>query len=215
MVNTEMNVSQTSTMDVKIVKGSSKHAQDYARLMVISSPTVFPIFFGKNVLKVLETLYQHSGQLFSKDHVWMALNENDKVVGMIQAYDWKQNEAEELNTGLILMKTIPLTMMKNIKFIMMTRNVLGIVKHGEMFVSNVAVYRQYRRKGIGRVLMTHVETEARTRGVSKMSLEVAVENNAARKLYQRLGFKTEWKTPRWQYQGKIIEYYRMIKELGP
>lgn len=58
----------------------------------------------------------------------------------------------------------------------------------EAHVTNVAVTGQRRREGIGRLLMENLLDLARDSGMDSMTLEVRVSNEAARHLYQQLGF---------------------------
>lgn len=58
----------------------------------------------------------------------------------------------------------------------------------EAHVTNVAVSGQRRRQGIGRLLMEKLMDLARENGMESMTLEVRVSNEAARMLYQQMGF---------------------------
>ncbi|HWR28445.1 MAG TPA: ribosomal protein S18-alanine N-acetyltransferase [Negativicutes bacterium] len=58
----------------------------------------------------------------------------------------------------------------------------------EAHVTNVAVSGQRRREGIGRLLMEKLMDLSRDSGMDSMTLEVRVSNEAARHLYQQLGF---------------------------
>ncbi len=58
----------------------------------------------------------------------------------------------------------------------------------EAHVTNVAVSGQHRREGIGRFLMEKLMELARDSGMDSMTLEVRVTNDAARHLYQQMGF---------------------------
>lgn len=58
----------------------------------------------------------------------------------------------------------------------------------EAHVTNVAVSGQRRRAGIGRLLMEKLMDLSRDSGMDSMTLEVRVSNEAARHLYQQLGF---------------------------
>jgi len=58
---------------------------------------------------------------------------------------------------------------------------------GEGYVTNVAVLPQYRRQGIGERLMREAVSGAKDRGCDFLSLEVRVSNEAAIRLYERLG----------------------------
>ena len=58
----------------------------------------------------------------------------------------------------------------------------------EIHITNIAVDRAQRRRGIGRFLLTQTLENARRRGVRTVFLEVRPTNTEARGLYEALGF---------------------------
>jgi [ribosomal protein S18]-alanine N-acetyltransferase len=58
----------------------------------------------------------------------------------------------------------------------------------ELHVNTIAVDPRYRRLGLATHLMRHVMIEAARRGATRATLEVRESNEAARILYQSLGF---------------------------
>ncbi|MGH7898232.1 MAG: ribosomal protein S18-alanine N-acetyltransferase [Candidatus Binatia bacterium] len=58
----------------------------------------------------------------------------------------------------------------------------------ELHVLNVTVHPEWRRRAIGRRLITEVIAEARAAGAVSALLEVRRHNAAARALYDRVGF---------------------------
>ena len=60
---------------------------------------------------------------------------------------------------------------------------------GELHINNVAVRPEYRRKGIGRALLSKILQEAQRLGVTIAFLEVRHGNFAAQALYELCGFK--------------------------
>jgi ribosomal protein S18 acetylase RimI-like enzyme len=59
-------------------------------------------------------------------------------------------------------------------------------------VTSLVVLSSERRRGLGRVLTEHVETEARRRGFVTLTLYTGVDNPGALGLYRGLGY-TSWK----------------------
>ncbi len=59
------------------------------------------------------------------------------------------------------------------------------------FVAYMAIEPHRRREGIGAALLAAAEDEARSRGLPYMALMVTEENEAARRLYERGGYRTE------------------------
>ncbi|MBO4979874.1 MAG: ribosomal protein S18-alanine N-acetyltransferase [Clostridia bacterium] len=55
-------------------------------------------------------------------------------------------------------------------------------------ITNVATHPQHRRLGLARAVLTALLSEAKARGLCRITLEVRVSNTAARELYASLGF---------------------------
>lgn len=58
----------------------------------------------------------------------------------------------------------------------------------EAWINNIAVDPAMRRRGIATMLMDDVVARARATGAKAVFLEVAVDNEAAQRLYDRYGF---------------------------
>ena len=73
-----------------------------------------------------------------------------------------------------------------------TRQTLGFCSFwrvlDELHVNNLAVAHAQRRRGIATALMTFVLNEGARLGAHRATLEVRRSNDAARRLYERLGF---------------------------
>ena len=57
-----------------------------------------------------------------------------------------------------------------------------------MDIITVCVLEQYRRQGIAAALLSHLEAEAREKGVERIFLEVRESNYGARALYEKNGY---------------------------
>lgn len=73
-----------------------------------------------------------------------------------------------------------------------TRNPAGFIlcrsAGGESEILGLGVTPQQRRRGIGRTLLSAGLAQAKAYGATRMILEVAVDNDAARHLYASAGF---------------------------
>lgn len=67
---------------------------------------------------------------------------------------------------------------------------------GEGEITNVAVDSNYRRHGIGKLLMKEVLNKCDELGIKDVTLEVRVSNEAAIRLYEGFNFKSEGVRPR-------------------
>ena len=68
-------------------------------------------------------------------------------------------------------------------------------------IANVAIYPDYRRRGIARALMEVAQKEAQKRGASEIRLQVARNNAAARSLYDSLSYSTLGTLTTWNLLG--------------
>lgn len=62
-------------------------------------------------------------------------------------------------------------------------------------IHDFMVLRPFRRRGIGKALLAAVEKVAQARGCCKITLEVQMKNEAARRIYQSSGFKASFLDP--------------------
>lgn len=58
----------------------------------------------------------------------------------------------------------------------------------EGHITNIAVHPEYRKIGIGSMLLQRLVSHARSIGISSMTLEVRKSNIPAQKLYRKFGF---------------------------
>jgi ribosomal-protein-alanine N-acetyltransferase len=66
---------------------------------------------------------------------------------------------------------------------------LAVIPPDEAWIQNIAVRRDRQRLGRGRAMLSTLLDEASERGVRSVLLEVAVDNDAAQKLYASYGFE--------------------------
>lgn len=73
----------------------------------------------------------------------------------------------------------------------------------EGYITNIAVFPRYRRKGVAKALLDKVFAFAKEKRLSFVSLEVRPSNNAAVSLYEKTGFREE---------GRRKDFYRLPRE---
>ncbi len=88
---------------------------------------------------------------------------------------------------------------------------LGSCIHDELHVQNIAVDKRWQRKGIAVKLMYQLEQDAKSRDCCHCYLEVRVNNHAARRLYEKLGYAVLY--TRYHYYLDGDDAYVMTKEL--
>lgn len=81
----------------------------------------------------------------------------------------------------------------------------------EAHLLNVAVAAQARRRGYGTILLEDAIDEAERRNCRRIVLEVRSDNRAAVRLYEKYGFKTVARRPRYYANGEDADV--MLKGL--
>jgi ribosomal protein S18 acetylase RimI-like enzyme len=92
------------------------------------------------------------------------------------------------------------------------------VEGDEAWCGGLAVAPVYRGRRNGEALMVAIQQQARMRGVRTLWLEVLVENQAARRLYERLGYEVVRELLFWErptYQGALPVPYERLQESDP
>ncbi len=85
----------------------------------------------------------------------------------------------------------------------------------ELYVGNVAVSPQFRRRGIGHKLLEFAENFAIENEMKKLSLMVEIENSAAIALYEKYGFleKEKYLNPDHLQETGSLGSVKMVKEI--
>ena len=78
-------------------------------------------------------------------------------------------------------------------------------------IVSIAIHPDYRRRGLGKLLMSRAEEELKRMGCRRVFLEVRVSNYPAIKLYQKLGYIKLKVIPRYYQDGE--DAYLMLKSL--
>lgn len=84
-------------------------------------------------------------------------------------------------------------------FIIGSVNDFGEIKLGH--IVTIDVVPEYRRKGVGMLMLQKVEREFQNAGVKVCYLEVRADNTAAKKLYQKRGYRQVEVLDDYYYRG--------------
>lgn len=195
--------------NIFIRKGKIDDKDDFIKLIIYTGEELFTSIFGKNVRDILKKIYLNKKNQFSYEFTYFAIYEN-RVAGMMLSYSYDNLIKTSLNTGFLLIKVMRLNFFKILKNLIKSFFKLSKLNKDEFYISNIAVYPEYRGLGIGKELLKFAENIARSKKLKKLSLDVEKENYNAINFYKRFGYKIE--------RGfslilgkKIFNFYRMSK----
>ena len=86
----------------------------------------------------------------------------------------------------------------------------------EFFVSNLAIFEEYRGMGIATKLLNKAEEMAAAKGLNKLSLYVETDNHHAKTVYEKRGFQEVKKAvfPKSYNKHNLYGFYKMLKVIG-
>jgi len=196
--------------NIIIRKGLPEDAPDFANLALLSAPTLFPTIFGSGVKGGMQNLFRQRRNLFSFEHSYF-IEVDDTKAGMILGYDWKTQRGEEWRTGLLLIKFMKLGFFARIPALLKALSLVERAEDNEYYISNVAVYPEFRGANLGTNLLLKMEEEARSSGARKMVLDVDIDNESAIRLYNRLGYLVVGKPRRVRNKQKDLASVKCVK----
>ncbi len=198
--------------NVIIRKGKPQDAQDFSQLVLLSGPTFLPYLFGSDVRNVMKNLFQHTRNYFSFEHSYF-IEVNGEIAGMALVYNYKQKKRQNLRSSLLFLKYLKWSIFTQFTYLLKSEHIMAQITESEYYLSNIAVYPKFRGLGFGTKLLGVIEEEARKTGSRRIVLDVEIDNKKAVKLYERLGYNIEQKSPILQIKDKNFEFFKMCKNL--
>ncbi|MFC2069602.1 GNAT family N-acetyltransferase [Chloroflexota bacterium] len=204
----------------KLRQPDNNESDDCARLIYISGPHLYSYSFIEKepeIYELFKLFYKQPGNAYSKENV-VVEEENGKIRGLILAYP-----ASDMK--ILTMKTL-----KCIKGMFMIAGVLNFIKmlfrlrlntylpgleNDEFFISNLAVFEEYRGKGIAVKLLEKAEEMAIEKGLNKLSLYMEIDNSQAERVYEKFGFREVKKVvlPEKYNKHNLFGFYKMLKTI--
>ena len=204
-------------------KPNNNELVDCAKLIYISGPHLFSyIYIEKEpeIYDIFKTFFKKPGNTFSKENIVVEV-ENGKIRGLILAHP-VSNLMKFLMSELKCIKDIKKSLFSFLitLFKMFFRLKLVIyyprLKNDELFICNLAVFKEYRGMGIATKLLKKTEAIAIDKGLNKLSLYVEIDNSHAKRVYEKFGFQEVKKAvfPKKYNKHHLFGFYKMIKTVG-
>jgi ribosomal protein S18 acetylase RimI-like enzyme len=139
---------------------------------------------------ILERIFAFPGHRFSYEETKLAVYQG-RVIGLLMSYPARRLRKLDRRTDRLILKQYRLR--GKLALVIRTWPLLFMnkINRDEYVIGNLAVKKRYRGRGVGAHLLTYAEEQAQAAGLQKLALRVAIENQGARALYERFGFKTD------------------------
>jgi ribosomal protein S18 acetylase RimI-like enzyme len=132
----------------------------------------------KEAVRFLTDLFQQTGNLYSYENTFVAVDDEGNILGSLTGYDG--------DNFITLRQPILDHIQKEYSNELIPE---PETEGQEFYIDSVAVSPVARGKGIGSELLKYATKHAEKKGLKQIGLLVDIENPGARKLYERIGFK--------------------------
>jgi len=153
------------------------------------SAPFYTTLFGHDSERVLTSMFRHKRNLFSYEHT-LAAESGGELAGMLLCYDYVAKQSESIPTALALFRELKSDMLLKLPVLISYYSVMDIVRKGDFYLNNLAVYPEHRGKHIATSLISAAGDEAKCEKAVRLTLEAEKENIDAVRLYEKLGFST-------------------------
>ena len=193
-------------------------AKAASRLLFDSFPKKATFVIGlddaERAKRILRTLFQKPGHRLSYSVTEVVLHKG-RIIGLLTAFSGRRLSRMNRRLDLLILGQYSL------------RGKLAVVSRGwplvfikeatrkEYFLSNLVVKKHFRGRGLGELMLAHIEDKAQEAGFQSVSLMVAIGNSGARRFYENHGFTTAAiHLESNQRVGSLgAGYQRMVKDL--
>lgn len=193
-------------------KGRPEDAAHFAELVILTSPVLFPTLFGSTVKNLMKKLFKHRRHYFSFDHSYF-IEVGGRTAGMAQLHKRMPGRKEKVRLGLLLLKYLRWRFPSKAVNLLKSERIMWLAGGNECYLSNVAVYPEFRGQGLGTKLLEAVELEARSIGKKRIVLKAETHNKKAINLYERLGYRIEKELPSLKIKNRIFESFKISKQI--
>jgi len=193
-------------------------SDDAARLIFMTGPGIFKYLFypqDDKTCGVLKCLFEFDKNEFSYLNVTIAEIQS-KICGLIHCADRTEMRQNHRAMGRKMIRAMGLfpaliKMPRSIQF----ESLFPDIEADTLYVGHLATFEICRGQGIAGKLLSFGEQQARQKGLSKLALDVEVDNKLAIPVYQRYGFKTVKKvdSPKFKARFGFPGTYRMEKHI--
>jgi ribosomal protein S18 acetylase RimI-like enzyme len=187
--------------------GRPDDATDFGRLMALSGALLRAIW-QENTQRLMADLFLADDNIYGCAHT-LFVEAGNRVAGMLLGYDHASVAREQGWTRKLMIRFLKLDFYTRLFQLYKVHRALGGVAPGEFLVSNVGVYPEFRKQGLGRLLIEEGRQLAISHGCRTMVLDVMQENVAAILFYERLGFTVITKRPPFRVAGREFQFLKM------
>jgi ribosomal protein S18 acetylase RimI-like enzyme len=176
------------SLDGSVRRAVARDAPVAAALILEPSPSLEVILGGRPVaLRVAAASFRSPRTVLSHRFALVG-DRGHEVGGLLVAVPGELWPRLRVSTGLVMLRKAPHRGWQLVRRGRVLDRIQPSVPANSVYVSSLAVAPEHRSRGVGGELMRQAVELARWRKFASVTLDVGVENEGARRFYQRHGF---------------------------
>jgi ribosomal protein S18 acetylase RimI-like enzyme len=164
-------------------------AAEAAPLILQPSPSLELIYASPRAALRAVTAAFRSTRTILSHRFGLVSEEGGTVIGLLVAVPGELWPRLRITTGGVMFRAAPHRAWRLVRRGRVLDRVQPAVPRDSLYVSSLAVAPEQRSRGVGGELMRITVELARWRGFASVTLDVGIENEAARRFYERAGFE--------------------------
>ena len=176
-----------------------------AELLYETDRDIFNFFYRNksNTTQILEKLIKLGNNNLGHEHIYV-VTQNELVIGVLLYSLGNHHKLGELKFHIKNLNIIDA-----FRFLLIELKdslILSHLKKCDFYFAGVAVDEEFRRQGVGSLILDQGINLARKRGCERVVLDVSLDNIGAKMLYEKTGFKVFDKRSYPWFGGRIGMY---------
>jgi ribosomal protein S18 acetylase RimI-like enzyme len=202
-----------STTAIDVRNAAPDDAIAFADLAAMASGDLAPLLYGGRGPAMFRGMFARPGNLASHDKAFFA-TAGGQAAGMLLGFTWAQQEAENEATDMLYLRYLRLRALWALLVLVAGPGWFGRAFEGEYYINYIAVYPDFRGRGIGMSLLDRAQEAGLANNCTALSLDVEASNEPAISLYRKHGFHVAKDAPFTPLRPNWRRIYRMRKGLG-
>jgi ribosomal protein S18 acetylase RimI-like enzyme len=187
-------------------------ARAVAKLLYLTSPGGFSLFGGgeEGGLRLIEAAFALPGNDCSREVITVA-ELGGEIAGAVSAFS--SGEAAERRRQFV---RLAMRRRPPWRWLRIARVARRGARHApppppdSLYIDSLATAERFRRRGVAGALVEETERRARERALPAVALDTRLSNDAARALYERLGFEVSVEVPPSPPIPALVGYVKML-----
>ena len=193
-------------------------ARHFADLAQIAADQLFTELVGSRANALLRGMYLRADNENSHRHC-MFIRVDGEVAGMIHAQSAMSMQAHRTRSFLLMLWLAGRGLPRFLLMMLLLGELLSFagenLEDGDFYITFVALYPQFRGRGLSKALLRHAEDSARRDDCKRLALDVDAKNAVAIGAYERVGFRRIAASAVKELGGETVQLLRMAKDLSP